>query len=216
MQKQDSRLLLFLALKSGLHGKARTSTAKIASAIGASQQTASRKMRSLEKQGLIELSATPSGCTFSLTGQGIESLRSELSQLQQLFGGKAEKGLRGKVKDGLGEGKYYISRPAYMKQFREKLGFKPFLGTLNLIVSMPELRAFLSGKTPVEIEGFRTEERSFGRIKAFPVLFQGERAAIIFPERTAHPENEIEVISATNLRKKYRLKQGSKALLKAI
>ena len=41
----------------------------------------------------------------------------------------------GEVSSGLGEGRYYISRKSYIIQFQEKLGFIPFLGTLNIRVS---------------------------------------------------------------------------------
>ncbi len=236
MQKQDQQLLLFLASKSGLHGKARTSTSKIASNLGISQQTVSRKLRSLKNQGLINLVASPSGCTVSLTGQGIESLKYQHLTLHRLFHSKTKKELQGRIKIGLGEGKYYVSRPHYLKQFRKLLGFKPFFGTLNLVVSELELKAFLSGQASLEVEGFKTEERSFGKIDVFPVLFQGkkllgkvsskkrrmpsasgwEKAAIIVPERTAHPSNEIEVVAASNLRKKFKLKEGSKAEIKLL
>ena len=236
MQKQDQQLLLFLASKSGLHGKARTSTSKIALALGISQQTVSRKLRSLKKQGLINLSASPNGCTLSLTGQGIESLKHQHLTLHQLFNSRAKRGLQGRVKIGLGEGKYYVSRPHYLKQFRKLLGFKPFFGTLNLVVSESELKALLSGQAPLKIAGFKTEERSFGEIDVFPVQFQGkkllgkvsskkrrmpsasgwEKAAIIVPERTVHPSNEIEIVAASNLRKKFRLKEGSKAEIKLL
>jgi len=210
--KQDRQLLLFLASKSGLYGRAKTSTAKIASGLGMSQQTASRKLRALEKAGLINLNASPKGCTVSLTGQGVECLKQQHLALNRLFQGGAKRALQGKVKDGIGEGKYYVSRPPYLKQFRKLLGFKPFFGTLNLAVSQAELNSFISSQAPAEIEGFKTEERSFGKIRAFPVLFQGkEKAAIIIPERATHPKNEIEIIAVSNLRKKFRLKEGSKA-----
>ena len=40
----------------------------------------------------------------------------------------------------------------------------------------------------------KTEERSFGKIRAFKVLLEGKQsAAIILPERTAHAKNEIEL-----------------------
>jgi riboflavin kinase len=217
LQKHQHELLLFLASKAGLSGKAKTSTSRIASAMGISQQTASRKLRSLKKQGLINLNASPNGCTVSLTGQGVDSLKQQHLALHNLFHGRSKKGLKGRIKNGVGEGRYYVSRPPYLKQFRKLLGFKPFFGTLNLVVSQPELNSFLSGQSPLRIEGFKTEERSFGKIKAFPVLFQGkEKAAILIPERTVHPSNEIEIIAASNLRKKFRLKEGSKAELKLL
>jgi CTP-dependent riboflavin kinase len=43
--------------------------------------------------------------------------------------------LEGTVFTGLGEGAYYISKETYLKQLTEKLGFEPYLGTLNLKLS---------------------------------------------------------------------------------
>lgn len=214
--EKDLRLLLFVAGQSGLHGSLKTSTAKLSKFLGISQQTVSRKLRQLKGSELISLKAEPSGCTVSLTKQGIELLRSQFIALQGLFQPAKKKALFGTVKNGLGEGRYYISRPPYQKQFREALGFTPFFGTLNLAVGQAELAGFLLGMAPIEIAGFETDERSFGRIIAFNVLVEGKQpAAIIFPERAAHQKNEIEIISALNLRKKFGLKEGSKVSITA-
>jgi len=212
----DEKLLVFLALQAGLHGSVKTSTARIAGHFRVSQQTASRKLRNLKKAGLIRLFAGPSGCTVSLAPEGARLLRADFLSLKQVFGPGTKKMLRGKIKDGLGEGRYYVSRPYYLKQFKNLLGFKPFFGTLNLIVDIAELNSFLLGLHPIKIEGFETDERSFGTIRAFKVTVQGkQQAALIMPERTAHPKNEIEVIAPTNLRKKFKLGQGRQVTLTA-
>ncbi len=210
--KDNEQFLLFLAVQSnGLHSLLKISTAKISKELGVSQQTVSRKLRELRKADFISLEASPSGCTISLTKKGIELLRFQFFSLQKLFQQGKSRVLHAKVKIGLGEGRYYISRPFYLKQFKKALGFKPFFGTLNLEVNQAELAGFASFLTSVEISGFETEERSFGKIKAFKVLVEGKQpAAIIFPERTAHKKNEVEVIASLNLRKKFGLKEGSK------
>ena len=214
MQKHDEQLLLFIAGQAGLFGRAKTSTAKIAKRFDMSQQTASRKLRALKLAGLITLAATPLGCEIGLTKQGVEVLRQSFLSLQRLFEGGKARVLQGTLKSGLGEGRYYVSRPFYLQQFRSLLGFKPFLGTLNLVVEPAELQDFLQDLNPVEVPGFRTDERSFGRIKAFRVVVQGKQsAALIFPERTAHQKNEVEVIAAVNLRKKFKLREGSRVSL---
>ncbi len=203
--------MLFLAEKSGLHGSLKTSTAKLSKILGMSQQTVSRKLRALRDSELISLKAEPSGCTVSLTKQGIGLLRSQFLTLQGIFQAPKKPVLCGTVKNGLGEGRYYISRPYYLKQFREALGFRPFFGTLNLAVEQAELAGFLSGLQSFEITGFETEERSFGKIIAFKVLVEGkQQAAIIFPERTVHAKNEIELIAACSLRKKFGLREGNR------
>jgi len=209
--KDNAQFLLFLAVQSGgLHSVLKTSTAKISKELGISQQTVSRKLRELKESGLIFLNASPSGCSISLTTEGIELLRFQFFSLQKLFQQNKSKVLHGRVKIGLGEGRYYISRPFYLKQFKKFLGFRPFFGTLNLEIDQAELAGFVSAMPFIEILGFETGERSFGKIRAFKVLVEGKQpAAIIFPERTAHKKNEIEVISSLNLRKKFGLKEGS-------
>ena len=210
--KNDAQFLLFLAVQSsGLHTVLKTSTAKISKELGVSQQTVSRKLRELSESGLISLNASPSGCRISLTNNGIELLRLQFFSLQKLFRQEKSRVLHGLVKIGLGEGRYYVSRPFYLKQFKKSLGFRPFFGTLNLEVDQAELAGFVSSMPLVEISGFETDERSFGKIRAFKVLVEGKQpAAIIFPERTAHKKNEVEVIASLNLRKKFGLKEGSK------
>lgn len=216
-QKNDEQLLLYIASITGLKGKAKTSTAAIAKIIGTSQQSVSRKLRALQKTGLIELHASAAGCIVSLSEKGAAILREKHLMLQRVFSQRHSKKIEGKVKNGLGEGRYYVSRPIYLKQFIEKLGFKPFLGTLNLIVDEAEFRNFAAGLPATEIEGFETEERSFGKIIAFPVSIGGKQpGAIIMPERTAHAKNEIEIISAVNLRKKFRLKEGGRIAIHSL
>ncbi len=210
--KDDAQFLLFLAVQSGgLHSVLKTSTAKISKELLISQQTVSRKLRELKKQELISMDASPTGCNISLTNDGIELLRFQFFALQKLFQQSKSKVLHGKVKIGLGEGRYYVSMPFYLKQFKKLIGFKPFFGTLNLEVDHAELAGFVSSLPSIEIFGFETEERSFGKIRAFKVLIEGKQpAAIIFPERTAHKKNEVEIIASINLRKKFGLKEGSK------
>ncbi len=210
--KDDTQFLFFLAVQSdGVHSVLKTSTAKISKELEISQQTVSRKLRELKRDGLISMDASPSGCSISLTSDGIELLRLQFFALQKLFQQNKNRVLQGKVKIGLGEGRYYISRPFYLKQFKNLLGFKPFFGTLNLEVEQAELAGFVSALPSIEISGFETDERSFGKIRAFKVLVEGKQpAAILFPERTAHKKNEVEIIASINLRKKFGLNEGNK------
>ncbi len=143
-------------------------------------------------------------------------LKERLLELQQLFKKTKNPRLSGTLKSGLGEGRYYVSRPFYLKHFKKLLGFKPFFGTLNLEVDETRLKSFLASINPLTVPGFETDERSFGKIRVFPVLVEGkQKAALVFPERTNHPKNEVELIAPLNLRKKLKLKDGSKVTLSA-
>ena len=46
--------------------------------------------------------------------------------------------LTGRVKSGLGEGRYYMSQKGYRAQFAKRLGIDPYPGTLNLRLSRAE------------------------------------------------------------------------------
>jgi len=217
LPKYDEELLFFLASQAGLQSGLKTSTAKISASFGGSQQTASRKLRELSQADLVELNATPTGCIVRIKKKGADLLHQRLVSLQRLFNEKKKAQLQGIVKSGLGEGRYYVSRQPYLQQFKKLLGFKPFFGTLNLVVDQNQLQGFLFGLQSIQVKGFETDERSFGTITAFKVVLQGKQeAAMVFPERTTHPKNEIELISPSNLRKKLKLKDGSKVFVKHI
>jgi len=210
----DIELLTFIAVKAGLNSTFFTSTAKIASRFHISQQSVSRKLRALASEGLVEFSSSPKGVRVKLSAKGASILKSRFVELKQVFASHPAPFLEGSLESGLGEGSYYMSQAKYVSQFEQKLGFRPFAGTLNHGVSEEKLAGFLSQLEEIAIKGFRTGQRSFGSIRAFPVLVEKKYgAAIIFPERSSHESNVIEVICRENLRKKLKLKEGSSVKL---
>ena len=115
---------------------------------------------------------------------------------------------------GLGEGSYYLSLPGYRTQIKEKVGFDPYLGTLNLkLETQADLqnRERLASLPSIQINGFRDEKlgRFFGGAKCYIVKAGGVQGALIIPDRTHHSPNIIEVISPAHLRTKLKLKNGS-------
>ena len=215
MAFDDFMLFLSLAEKSA-SSKAMFSTSAIASSFGISQQSASRKLRELEKAGLIARNPTHEGTEVSLTGEGKSFLRHVYASSKGIIFSRDFPVISGAVCSGLGEGSYYTSLGGYKKQFSSKLGFGPFKGTLNLKIKSP-LGNMLEGRVPISIEGFSTNERSFGKIKCFPVLVENKiRAAIIIPERSNQLKEMLEIIAPVNLRKELSLKDGSKIKLQLI
>ncbi|MFH1234022.1 MAG: DUF120 domain-containing protein, partial [Candidatus Diapherotrites archaeon] len=141
--------------------------------------------------------------------------RKKFISLQRIFSsGEKEKAFEGTVASGLGEGAYYLSQKNYSSQLRKLLGFAPFIGTLNLKVDLPRLENFLSGAKKIHVNGFKTDERSFGALKCFPVRINKKvEGAIIMPERTTHPKEIIELIAPLHLRKKFGLRDGERVSL---
>lgn len=210
-------ILLFIAKKNGLEEEFVSSTTKIALETGLSQQSVSRKLRELKEQGLIETHSSTQGVRARITPSGKKLLLEQHSELKELFSKNTSKKLFGKVQSGLGEGKYYLSFKQYSLQIKEKLGFEPFIGTLNLSVSEPEILSFKKNLEETCVEGFKTKERSFGGLKAFKVKINSKiDGAIIFPDRSNLPPGTAEVIAPVGLRKKFGLKDGDKIFLEAM
>ncbi|MBU2100196.1 CTP-dependent riboflavin kinase [Candidatus Micrarchaeota archaeon] len=207
--EKDFPLLLFIAGKAGLNNSFTASTSEIASELNISQQSVSRKLSLLAKNGFIQRKVLASGNIISLTEKGIKLLEKRKSELERIFSGKKDFALKGKVQSGLKEGKYYIGLSGYQTQFRKFFGKKVFAGTLNLKVNEFELKDFLQQKKKFFIQGFSDNKRSFGPAFLFKVkLNNSVDAAIIIPERTNHPEDIIEIISPFFLRKKLKLKDN--------
>jgi riboflavin kinase len=115
----------------------------------------------------------------------------------------------------MGEGRHYISLPGYMRQFEAKLGYEPFLGTLNVELDERSVRerGHLSSFEPITIEGWEDDERTYGPAYCYPVSVESgdgeyEPAHVIAPERTHHGEEKLEVIAPEKLRDVLTLADG--------
>jgi len=205
-------LLLYIAKKEGLFGSLQSSTLQISKELSNSQQTISRKLREMENKGLITRSTSPNGLIVSLDNKGRDLLQKEYQQLSQIFKTKKTT-LSATVQKGIGEGAYYVSQKQYQNYFKEKLGFNPFPGTLNLKINKEELAQFLANKQPIEIPSFTTKTRTFGSIRAYKIKANNTEAAIVIPERTRHDQSIIEIIAQVNLKDSLKIDDEDKVKL---
>lgn len=119
--------------------------------------------------------------------------------------------INGKVISGTHKGSYFMSLDVYHQEFREKLGFDPFPGTLNLEISPEEGKAILdlSGEMRI-IKG----SGKFGDVKFLPAKLNGQiDGAILFPVKTEHSNEILEFVARENLRKVLKLKDGDQTAL---
>jgi riboflavin kinase len=190
--------------------------------LGASQQTASRYLIELDKNGWIKRTVTPEGCLIKITDAGIKELKKLYSNLRFLMEAAYPPSitLEGVVFSGLGEGAYYISKERYTKQFIEKLGFEPYPGTLNLKLTTDydvKTRSELEAYPAIEIEGFRNEDRTFGSVKCYPVTIENRvKGALILALRSHYDTSVIEIIAPVFLRKHLNLKDGHKVKVEVL
>ncbi|MCD6535887.1 MAG: DUF120 domain-containing protein [Thaumarchaeota archaeon] len=212
------RILLFLAEHGGIARELSISTVKLAEELETSQQTASRVLIELERAGLIERASIGRKHMIKLTEKGLKELLEMYTNLKRVFETPVEVELQGFVFTGLGEGAYYLQIPYYARKFEEKLGFKPYPGTLNIRLTGRDqvLRRLIVEKAAdIEIESFSDERRSYGGAKCIRALMNGEEeVAIIFAERTHYPKEVVEVIAPICLRERFKLRDGDKVTLK--
>jgi riboflavin kinase len=117
----------------------------------------------------------------------------------------------GKVKTGLGEGRYYMRQPGYRMQFIKELGINPYHGTLNLGLSEKNVRALMAikRKRGIMIRGFRKGKKTFGDVLCYRAEIEGIECGLVMPKLSKHFA-VAEIISAGMLRRMLRLKNGER------
>lgn len=201
--KHDALAVLkILGLKGALEREVKVSCRTLAQGMDTSEQTISRRLQSLESEDLLEREIVTDGQWVTLTSKGKKLLRDEYEDYRHIFEDSKTVEFRGEVESGMGEGEYYISLDGYMRQFREKLGYEPFPGTLNIQLDDESTRArsALKNLDGIEIEEWETEERTFGGATCYPADIEGVDGHIIYPHRTHYPEEMLEVIAPIKLR----------------
>jgi len=211
-----------VALSGGLTGVAHLSCAGLGGTLGVSDQTASRRLRRLAEADLVDREVAGDGQRVSLTGEGAARLRREYADYRRLFDEDALS-LAGAVTGGMGEGRHYISLDGYMRQFRERLGYEPYPGTLNVDLDERSVRARaeIEAFDAVPIDGWADEDRTFGPATCYAATVaraddgrRYEGAHAIVPERTHHDDDQIEVIAPDRLRDELDLADGTRIVLR--
>ena len=113
----------------------------------------------------------------------------------------------GEVTTGLGKAAYFLSKEFYTNEFKKNLGFIPYPGTLNVIVSDKHLDEINEIKN--NCENLIKPDKGFGAVKYIKAKLNDEiNGAIVFPAKTEHTENYLEFIAHDKLRDKLNLKDG--------
>jgi riboflavin kinase len=206
-----------VALAGGLDDRAKLSCSSLADRLDVSAQTASRRLQRLDDAGLLDRTVVADGQRITVTDAGAARLRREYADYRRLFETDAGLSLDGTVTSGMGEGKHYISLSGYMRQFRDRLGYEPFAGTLNVDLTADSVRAraelagLATGSTP--IDGWEDGDRTFGPATCYAARVESdagtyEGAHVIVPERTHHDATQLELIAPAKLRDELALSDG--------
>ena len=199
------------------------SSIKFGEILGLSQQTGSRRINDLENLGWIKRKVDGKLQKISITKEGANMMLSIYKELKNLLESIL---IIGEVTEGIHEGGYYVAIKGYFQQFKEKLGFEPYKGTLNLKLSDTDnelLREKLMTINPIIIEGFKDLNREYGPVKCYDVVISRmddknnkRKAAILDIQRTHHKENIIEILAKPYLRDYFKLKDGDKLIIEIL
>ena len=208
-----------LISKGARHNFVPITTLSLGKSIKKSQQSASKHLLELEKDGFIERIINGRKSSVKITSKGyteMVKLSSVLKSSLDSFPSFVE--LKGILVSGMGEGSYYMSLKGYTKQFKSKINYIPFPGTLNVKLQKKEhIEASQQFRTlnGITIKGFLDNKRTYGWVKCFKSKLNNTiNCELIVLERTHHDNSIIELISKTNLRKTAKLKDGSKLTIR--
>lgn len=207
LSREQFELLKLLAARGATSAPLLLTSGEVGELLGVSQQAASNYLRELARAGLLTRTLQGRKQALGVTPAGVKLLREELTELRRIVEGTGTLELRGVVVSGLGEGRYYLSIPGYLKQFERKLGYTPFPGTLNVKLAgealsrLPEAK----GLAGVRIDGFQDQGRTFGGASCIPSLLSGRPCHLIVPDRT-HYVDVAEFIAPVELRRVLKLK----------
>jgi len=191
------------------------SSRELGDALEMSQQSASKRILELLDEKLITRDLGARKQRIKLTQKGIDELKQEYGEYRRIFEVNDQITLHGIVTDGMGEGSYYVCQLGYMTQFEEKLGFRPFEGTLNISIDREDISKLdVIRSAPGEmIYGFTQEGRTFGRAIAHKAKIRSIDCAIIMPDRS-HYENVIEIVCQYHLRRTLSIGNGDRVEIK--
>ena len=209
--------IMELLSKGARHNFVEVTTTELGKNIGRSQQAASKHLLDLENSGYIERAKKGQKFAVKVTDKGYSEIQGLFSSLRAaLESTPAAIDFEGKVVSGMGEGAYYMSLEGYRKQFKEKLGYEPYAGTLNIRLVdqiFMNARRELGKQPPIFINGFSDGTRTYGWVKCYRAVINDGRvnnAAVLVLERTHYDDSMLEVISPESIKQATGMKNGDR------
>lgn len=196
-------------------------TTEIAKKIKRSQQLASKELLDLEFFGYISRNKKSKKYTIKVTEKGYQQvydlflfLKTAIESFKYIID------FEGHIITGMGEGAYYMSLNGYKQQFKEKLGYEPYPGTLNIKLNSMlyvEAKKEMLKYPSIDIEGFSDQSRTFGWVKCYPAYINDSvniNSSILILERTHYDDSIIEIIAPFSIKEQFSLKDGDCIRLK--
>ena len=211
--------LSYLLSKGAKHNYVTITTDSLGKNIKKSQQSASKHLLELEQNQFIERIISGRNISVKITNKGFSEMVKLSTILQKSLNSfPSHVEIKGTLISGMGEGAYYMGLKGYTKQFKSKIGYVPFPGTLNVKIHQKihqeAIKQFIN-LNGININSFSDGKRTYGWVKCFPAKINNSvDCNLILLERTHHDNSVVELISKLCLRKSAKLKEGSKISIK--
>jgi riboflavin kinase len=206
-----------LLAKGARHNFVEVTTTELGKNIGRSQQAASKHLLDLENSGYIERAKKGQKFAVRVTDKGYSEIQGLFSSLRAaLESAPATIDFEGNIVSGMGEGAYYMSLDGYRKQFKEKLGYEPYPGTLNVRLTdqiFMNARRELGKHQSIFIDGFSDGTRTYGWVKCYRAMINDgavDNAAVLVLERTHYDDSMLEVIAPESIKQAAGIKNGDR------
>ena len=112
----------------------------------------------------------------------------------------------GMVFTGQGEGRKYVELEWVKQQVKEKLGFDPYPGTLNLRLNEENVKRRVLVERSAELRLCHSEGYCTGLL--FEASLDGESCGVVIPQVEEYPKNVLELMASVNLKQKLQLRDG--------
>ena len=208
-----------LLAKGARHNFIEVTTTELGKGIGRSQQAASKHLLDLENSGYIERVKRGQKFAVRVTDKGHSEIQGLFSSMKAALESSPATTIdfEGSVVSGMGEGAYYMSLDGYRRQFKEKLGYEPYPGTLNVRLTdqiFMNARRELGRHPSIFVEGFSDGTRTYGWVKCYRATIDGSDAvgdaAVLVLERTHYDDSMLEVIAPVSIKNSTGIKNGDR------
>ena len=109
----------------------------------------------------------------------------------------------GKLISGGGEGRKYVELEWVKQQVKDKLGFDPYPGTLNLRLDSENVKRRVVLEKNAKLRLCHSEGYCTGLL--FKAALDGLPCGVVIPQIENYPENMLEIVAFENLRQELRL-----------
>jgi CTP-dependent riboflavin kinase len=130
---------------------------------------------------------------------------------------KTEVKIKGALTAGLGQGVFFTQLDWVKRQCRDKLGFIPYGGTLNIVVGEDSLEATTALKNEAGID-IIADTPDYCPARVVPVEVGGQKAAVILPDAAGytvdiHGPETLEIIAPIRLKDALGIRDGDEVTI---